>query len=76
LFGYILNENEIDIEFSQSLKHYIIDQAFNVEFGARPIKRFIQKNIETYLAHKIIENKIETKNHYLLDYENNQIVLK
>mgnify|MGYP000056844222 CR=1 FL=1 len=71
-----LNENEIDIEFSQSLKHYIIDQAFNVEFGARPIKRFIQKNIETYLAHKIIENKIETKNHYLLDYENNQIVLK
>ena len=70
-----LSENDIYIDFSDSIKHYIIEQSFNFEFGARPIKRFIQKNIETFLAHNIIQNQLLTKKEYLLDFQNNQLVL-
>ena len=70
-----LEENEIHVQFSDRIKEYIIEQSFNYEFGARPIKRFIQKNIETFLAHSIIQSDLEPKKEYLLDYENNQCVL-
>ncbi len=70
-----LESNDIQIDFTNNIKEYIINESFNFEFGARPIKRFIQKNIETYLAHQIIESKIEPKNSYKLDYNNNQFVL-
>ena len=70
-----LEENEIHVQFSDRVKEYIIEQSFNYEFGARPIKRFIQKNIETFLAHSIIQSDLEPKKEYLLDYENNQCVL-
>ena len=66
-----LEENEIHVQFSDRIKEYIIEQSFNYEFGARPIKRFIQKNIETFLAHSIIQSDLEPKKEYLLDYENN-----
>ncbi len=70
-----LEENEIGIDFTDNIKNYVIDQSFNFEFGARPIKRFIQKNIETYLAHAIIQNNIEPKNTYLLDCKDQQFIL-
>ena len=70
-----LAENEIEVQFSDRIKEYIIEQSFNYEFGARPIKRFIQKNIETFLAHSIIQNDLEPKKQYTLDYENDQCVL-
>lgn len=70
-----MEENEIHVQFSDRIKEYIIEQSFNYEFGARPIKRFIQKNIETFLAHSIIQSDLEPKKEYLLDYENNQCVL-
>ena len=56
-----LEENEIHVQFSDRVKEYIIEQSFNYEFGARPIKRFIQKNIETFLAHSIIQSDLEPK---------------
>ena len=71
-----LKENKIHIEFTNSLKDYIIDSSFSYEFGARPLKRFISKNIETLLASKIISDEIKPLNSYILDYENGNIVIK
>ena len=71
-----LKENKIHIEFTNSLKDYIIDSSFSYEFGARPLKRFISKNIETLLASKIISEEIKPLNSYILDYENGNIVIK
>jgi len=64
-----LIEQGINIKYSDSLKQYILDQSFDITYGARPIKRFIQKNIETYLAKEIIASNIEPNKEYLLDYD-------
>ena len=71
-----LQENKIYIEFTDSLKQYIIDSSFTYDFGARPIKRFISKNIETLIASKIISEEIVPLKQYILDYVNNNIILK
>lgn len=71
-----LNQEYYSVSFSSNVKKYIIDSAYNEDFGARPIKRFIQNEIETFLAKEILANKINTVDAYLLDYENNSLVLK
>ena len=71
-----LEENKIQIEFTNSLKQYIINSSFSYEYGARPIKRFISKNIETLLASKIISEEIVPLNKYIIDYENDIIIIK
>ena len=70
-----LQENKIYIQFTDSLKQYIIDSSFTYDFGARPIKRFISKNIETLIASKIISEEIVPLKQYILDYSSNEIKL-
>ncbi|MDE7263836.1 MAG: AAA family ATPase [Anaeroplasmataceae bacterium] len=57
----------IHITFADSLKSHIINQSFDIEFGARPVKRFIQKRIETFIATKIIGGEISPNKEYVLD---------
>ena len=75
LKGRLENEYYV-VDFTDSLKEYILDQAYNKEFGARPIKRYIQHNVETVLARKIIDGTLKPKNKYTVDYTNNEIVVK
>lgn len=63
-----LENNNIKVNFSQGIKDYIIENSYNTTFGARPIKRFIQKNIETELAKAIISNEITPYIQYYIDY--------
>lgn len=58
---------DIHIKYTDSLKHYIIDQAFDITYGARPIRRFIQKYVETYIATEIIKSNIRPGVNYVLD---------
>lgn len=62
----LISQN-INIEFTDNLKHYILDQAFDLTYGARPLKRFIQRYIETFLATKIIKGEIVPNKTYVLD---------
>ena len=65
----------INITFTDSLKKYILDEAYDPEYGARPVKRFIQKYIETYVATKIIKGDIKPDIPYVLDALNNELRL-
>ena len=71
-----LKESYYSFSFSTSLKQYILDSAYSVNYGARPIKRFIQNEVETLIATKIISGEINTKEKYLVDYINNEIIIK
>ena len=71
-----LAESYYEIDFSDKVIDYIIDSSYSPTFGARPIKRFIQNKIETMLAMKIISQEIDINKKYLLDYQNNELVLK
>jgi len=71
-----LKENYYSFEFSATLKQWILDSAYSETLGARPLKRFIQNNVETILATKIIGGQIDTKHKYLVDYQNDNVVVK
>jgi ATP-dependent Clp protease ATP-binding subunit ClpB len=71
-----LKESYYSFSFSTSLKQYILDSAYSVNYGARPIKRFIQNEVESLIATKIISGEINTKEKYLVDYINNEIIIK
>ena len=68
-----LQESYYSFEFSDKVKAYILDNSFSLQFGARPIKRFIQNNIETNIAKEIISGHVSTENKYLVDYVDNKI---
>ena len=65
----------INITYTDSLKKHILDQAYDEEYGARPVKRYIQKYIETYIATKIIKGEIKPDIPYVLDALNGEIRL-
>ena len=72
-----LLENYYSFDFSDNLKLYILDSAYNEEFGARPLKRFIQNEVETPLARAIVKGDISSKNKYICDIDNNnKIIIK
>ena len=70
-----LKESYYSFDFSDALKQYIIDNAYSPICGARPIKRFIQNEVETLIANKIISDEVDTKHKYLVDYKDNKVVV-
>ena len=70
-----LNESYYSVKFTDRLIDYIIDSSYSPTYGARPIKRFIQSQIETFLANKIVSNELATDCIYVLDYVNDKITL-
>ncbi|MDY0208575.1 MAG: AAA family ATPase [Bacilli bacterium] len=71
-----LKQEQIELEFSDRAKAYIINSSYSHEYGARPIKRFIQREIETVIAKEIISGEIIPNNHYVVDVENDKVVIK
>lgn len=72
-----LEDKDINLEISKAAKEYILKNAYNIEYGARPVKRFLQSHVETELGKLIIEGKVAQKDTALLDLdENNQLKFK
>ena len=71
-----LSQNYLHVEITDSVRQKIIDEAFDPRYGARPIKRYITKNIESLIAHKLIESNLEVGKTLLVDLENNEYVVK
>ena len=65
----LLNEYYV-VDFKDSVKDYVLENAYSPEFGARPLKRYIQHNIETELAKRIISGELKTGKKYIVDYNN------
>ena len=53
-----LEDKRITIELTQSAKDYLIDNGYDEVYGARPLKRFVQKKLETLIAKKILAQEI------------------
>lgn len=71
-----LKESYYSFKFSDALKHYILDSAYSIEFGARPLKRFIQNNVETPIAKAIVMGEVNTSDSYLVDYQDDKVIIK
>ncbi|MGI8385464.1 ATP-dependent chaperone ClpB [Robertmurraya sp. P23] len=57
-----VKEQNIHVEISDTAREYIATHGFDPVYGARPLKRYIQRNIETLLAREIISGKVKEKN--------------
>lgn len=69
-----LNDQHMSIDITDDAKKYIAKEAYEPEFGARPLKRFIQREIETPLAHKMIESNLEEGLHVNIDVKDDAFV--
>lgn len=57
------------VDFSENLKKHIIEESYDEAYGARPIRRFIQNNIETFIAMSILGGKVKIETPYILDFD-------
>ncbi len=68
-----LKNKNIFINFDESIQKLVIQHGYNDEYGARPLKRYIQRHIETYIATKMIDGSIEPHKHYDLNVIDDQM---
>ena len=71
-----LQDKRLKIELTDKAKKYVIDNSYDEKFGARPIKRYVSRNIETLIANNIINNNIKFNDHIIIDIENNEFIIK
>ncbi len=67
-----LKDLNIDLEITPAAKEYILDHSYDVEYGARPVKRYLQTNVETKLGRLIIEGKVGAKDTAILELDENK----
>jgi len=71
-----LSDKKITLKLTEKAKNYIIDHSYDENYGARPIKRYVTRNLETILANAIIEDKIKFGSTVTVDVKNDQFVLE
>lgn len=71
-----LSERDINIEFTKECKNHVVEAGFDPVFGARPMKRHIQRTIETKVAKKIIEEADIEGNSLIVDYKDNDYIVE
>ena len=71
-----LSDKKIKINLTNEAKKYIVVSSYDSRYGARPIKRFVSRNIETLLANEIINGKINYDSTVTFDVENNNLIIK
>jgi len=62
-----LIDQQIEVLFTQSAKEKILEESYNVQFGARPMKRYIQRHVETGLSRALIKGEIKPQSHVEVD---------
>ena len=69
-----LADREITIKITESAKQHIIDQGYDQVYGARPLKRYLQKNVETLVARMILAGSVSTQSAIVIDYDGTALV--
>ncbi len=72
----MLNQNGIQLEFSEYLLDYLADNGYDPQFGARPLKRLIQKEIINQLSKKILAGDVDKSHPVLIDVFDGVVVFR
>ena len=71
-----LADQELSLELTDAAKKDVIDNGYDPVYGARPLKRYLQKYVETLTARKILSGEVHTGDTLVLDVENGEYVVK
>ena len=64
-----LADREIDIELTESAKQFIVDHGYDPVYGARPLKRYLQKHVETLAARLILGDQVRAEDTIVIDVD-------
>ncbi len=70
-----LAEQQISVALTDSAKQYVVDEAFEPAYGARPLKRYVQRTIETMLGRKIIAGEVQSGDKLTINLVNHELVI-
>ena len=73
---YRLRDKNIKIDVTDKAKEFIVNVSYDEKYGARPIKRYVQRNVETLIAEAIINDKISFGSTITIDVDSDKLILK
>ena len=71
-----LDDKRIVVKLSEDAKEAVIDQGYDPSYGARPLKRFLQKNIETMIGKEIIRGNLDEDQVVTVDFKDGHFVIE
>ena len=71
-----LSDREITVELTDAAKQYIVDNGYDPVYGARPLKRFLQKHVETLSAKLILADEVREGDTILIDVEGDKLTAR
>jgi len=71
-----LADRELSIELTDAAKRYVVERGYDPMYGARPLKRYLQKNVETLAAKLILAGDIGSGDVILIDVDAEKLVAK
>ena len=71
-----LTEQEISLKLTEASKNFVIEGGYEPMYGARPLKRFLQKNVETLAAREILSGEVRGGDTIVIDAQDGQLVTR
>ena len=71
-----IEDKGISIEISKEAKEFIVKQGYDPVYGARPLKRYLQKTVETLAAKLILSDSLKEGDTIKIVVENNELIAK
>ena len=71
-----LADREITVELSDAASHFIVENGYDPIYGARPLKRFLQKHVETLSAKLILADEVREGDTILIDVEGDHLTAR
>jgi ATP-dependent Clp protease ATP-binding subunit ClpB len=71
-----LGERKVIIEFTPAARKWVGEKGYDPTYGARPLKRFLQKQVETQLARALIAGEIEDGSQIIFSVKDDQLLMK
>lgn len=70
-----LEDRQIDIEFTEKAKELVLNKSYSIQYGARPVKRYLQKELETRIGRLIISGDLKDKDTVVIGAEDDEFKL-
>ncbi len=70
-----LEDKQLTVELTDAAKNYVADNGYDPVFGARPLKRFLQRAVETPIARKLVADEVAPRSRLVVDLQNGEITV-